>query len=80
VFFISINCKFSEGSSRYETILEKLRGKEGSQGGRFFFLKKIKVTKWIRIQETKNMMNTIEAPLSFFPTTNSKVISRKITI
>jgi hypothetical protein len=49
VFFISINCKVLEGSSRYETILEKLRGKEGSQGGRFFFLKKIKVTKWIRI-------------------------------
>jgi len=27
-FFININCKVSDGSSRYETILEKLRGQK----------------------------------------------------
>jgi hypothetical protein len=52
VFFISINCKVSKGNSSYETILEKIRRKKGSQGGRFFFLKKREVTKWTRIQET----------------------------
>jgi hypothetical protein len=76
VFFISINYKVSKGSSRYETILEELREKKGSQGKKFFFLKRIEVTKWIRIQERKNMMNAIEAPLSFSPITSSKAISK----
>jgi hypothetical protein len=39
VFFISINCKVSKGSLRYETILEELREKKTSQGRNFFFLK-----------------------------------------
>jgi hypothetical protein len=57
--------------------LEELKGKKGSQGGRFFFLNRREVTKWTRIQDTKNMMNTIETPLSFFATTSSKAISQQ---
>jgi hypothetical protein len=38
------------------------------------------VTKWKRIQETKNMMNAIEAPLSFFPLLALKPSPSKIVI
>ncbi len=79
-FSISTNCKVFEASSRYETILEELKGKKGSYGGRFFFLKRREVMKWTRIQDMKNMMNTIETPFNFFPTISSKAISQQVAI
>jgi hypothetical protein len=56
--------------------LDELKVKKGSHGGRFFFLNRREVKKWTRIQHTKNMMNTIETPMNFFPTTSSKAISQ----
>jgi len=76
-FSISTNCKVFEANSRYQTIFEELKGKKGSQGGRFFFLNRREVTKRTRIQDTKSMMNTIETPLSFFPSTSSKAIAQQ---